>query len=113
MGYILWCVGALAAFSRYNLLDLIQFVERVDGREVVDVKAQDLIPYLFQYRVIELEDAHLHALATISQSLSVRFACRSHRCVVGLKLLQDDLRALHNAARHTRYLSHMDTKRVL
>ena len=88
MGYILWCVGALAAFSRYNLLDLIQFVERVDGREVVNVKPQDLIPYLFQYRIIELEDVELDTVAVLADILHLRFSGISYLSVISLKLFQ-------------------------
>ena len=40
----------------YNFLDVVEFVEGFDGREVVDVETEDFVANLAEHGVVELEE---------------------------------------------------------
>ena len=48
--------------SGHDFLYLVQFVERLHGREVVDVQTYYLVAYLAEHGVVQLEERQLYAL---------------------------------------------------
>ena len=95
-----------------DLLDVVKFVEGFEGGEVVDVKAEDLVADLTEHGIVELEERELHAFAR-GGDLGRGLAYGTYLGVLGFELLQNDIGAFHDAARHTSDLCHMDTKGVL
>ena len=66
-----------------------------------------------EHRVVELEEAELHALAVVAYVLDGGGIGVAHACPVGFELLEDNLGAAHDALGHAGYLCHMDTEGVL
>lgn len=56
-------LNCFTLFSGYDFLDVVEFIERFEGREVIDVETKYLIPHLTEHWVIELEEGELHAFA--------------------------------------------------
>ena len=97
---------------RDNLFDVVKLVECFEGREVIDVETQDFVAYLTEHGVIELKEGELHAL-TAGGYLGCGLTSCTDRGILGLQLLQDDVGTLDDTARHTGYLSHVNTEGVL
>ena len=54
-------IHAHELFSVNDFLDLVQFVERLQRSEAVDVEILDFVTDLAEHRVIKLEETELHA----------------------------------------------------
>ena len=101
----------VSALSGYYLLYLVELVQGLDRRKIVDVEVQNLVANLRQDGVVELEEAQLHALAVLRHLLHVGFLDgRAHIGIVGLEFLQHRIGPLDNRPRHTCNLGNMDTK---
>ena len=50
-------------FPTDNLLDIVELVEGFEGREIVHIKAENLVTDLTKHRVVELEERELHTFA--------------------------------------------------
>ena len=55
--------GVWGLLPRHDFLDVVELVERFEGREVVDVETQDFVAHLTEHGVVELEEGELHAFA--------------------------------------------------
>ena len=53
--------------SSDNFLDFIEFVESLDGCQVVDVQPEYLVANLAEHGVVELEERQLHAFPILVQ----------------------------------------------
>ena len=98
--------------AREDALDVIEFVEGLDGGKVVDIDGKDLVAYLAQDGIIKLEDGQLIARAAagnIAQVLGQGVVV----AVVGFQLLEHFIGSLDDGRRHTGQLSDMDTEAVL
>ena len=58
-------------------LDVVELVECVHRREVVDVEMQYLVADLREHGVVELEERHLHSVGR-HHILHIRFSRRPH-----------------------------------
>ena len=61
----------------YYFLYLMQLVECFKRREIIDVDTHQLIAHHAEHRVVELEEAQLHALARLRDVVHLRFAFSS------------------------------------
>ncbi len=48
-----------SAFTRNYLFDVVQFVQRLDRRQIIDIQIYKFIPYLREDRVVQLEYTQL------------------------------------------------------
>ena len=90
-------------FAFYYLLDIIQFIQCFKRGQIIDIQIQNLIPYLTQYRIIQLEEAELHS-APAGRYLSRRLG-NALLAVVRFQLMQNIIGTLHDAFRHTCHLA--------
>ena len=51
--------GGFLLFTFHYSLDVIQFIECFERREVVHIKMEDFVTNLTQHRVVELEEGEL------------------------------------------------------
>ena len=96
--------------------------EGLHRRQVVDVHFHQLVPNGFQGRVVQLEEAHLHALRRGDNGGQIGGFVTGKVVVLGrhplatsgrLQRFQDVFRAQHQRSRHARQASHMDAKAVV
>ena len=92
----------------YQFLYIIQFAQRLERREVVDVETKYLVAYLTKYRVVELEEVQLNATVCILACLYLP----SQVFVVyrTFQFLENNICSCHNSPRHTSQLGNMDTE---
>ena len=74
MDIVLKNIYTLFAVRKYNSLDFVELVQRLNRCKVVDVQADYLVAYLRQYRVVELEERKLNPLPTLLKLLCLRIS---------------------------------------
>lgn len=63
-GLLVYPTSSIALSDTGYLFDFIEFVERLDRRQRIDVEAFDLIPDLHQHGIVQLKHRQLHVLGT-------------------------------------------------
>ena len=95
--------------SFYNPLDVVQFVQGFQGREAVDVEAEDFIAHLGKDGVVKLEETELDVVLPLRNLYAA-----AHLVVLGgFELFQDLVSTRYDARRHTGQFGHVDAERVL
>ena len=90
----------------------MQLVQGLHGREVVDVDGENLVAYLLQHRVVELENGELVTAAGGSHRAQV-LGHRLAVAVVGFELLQHLIGPVDDGMGHSGNFRHMDAEGVL
>lgn len=107
------CLTCLWLFSdsRY-FLDFVQFIQRFERCQAIDVESGDFVTDLKQHGVFQLEEAQLDTFPLVPDVCHI-FLDVSVGVAVVLELFQDFGRAFDDGFGQSCHLSYLDTERVV